>query len=72
MIVVMMLVLAFAVDVCNVRPATAAVLGYAQTMLRTLLFHLVPMHKRKKPCEDVAQHQRNMAEFCQHSSDFVL
>ncbi len=63
MIVVMMVVLAFSVDVCRICPAIVAVFGYAQTMLRTLDFHLMLMHKGKKPCEDVAQRQQNMADF---------
>ena len=63
MIVVMMVVLAFSVDVCRIRPAVVAVFGYAQTMLRTLLIYLVLMQKGKKPCEDVAQRQQNMIDF---------
>jgi len=67
MLVVMMLVLAFPVDICRIRPAIVAVFGYAQTMLSTLIFHFVLMHKRKKPCADIAQRQQNIVNFRRHS-----
>ena len=54
MIVVMMMVLAFPMESCRIRPAVMAVFGYAQAMFRTLLFHFVLMHKWQKPCEDIA------------------
>ena len=66
MLVVMMPMPAFPVDVCRIRPAVVAVFGYAQTMLRTLLLHLVLMHKRKKPCKDIAQRQQYMVDSGRH------
>jgi len=54
MIVVMMMVLAFPMEICRIRPVVVAVFGYAQAMLRTLFCHFLLMHKWQKPCEDIA------------------
>ena len=53
--VVMMMVLALPVDEWRIRyPKVIPLFGNAKAMLRTLHFHFVLMHKRKKPCEDIA------------------
>ena len=63
MFVFMMTVLAFPVEVCRFCPSVVAICGYAQTMLCTLHGHFVLMHKRQKPCKDIAQRQQNMVDF---------
>ena len=50
MIVIMMLVLALFMENRCRRIIAAFIFSHAKAMLRTHLFHLVLMHKWKKPC----------------------
>ncbi len=70
MAVVMMAMAALFMENGLPRVAVMAVFCHAQTVLRTFNFHIMLMHERKKPCEDVAQRQQNMAHLQWHSCLF--
>ncbi len=70
--VVMVMVLAFSVDIRSMRIVVLAVFRYALAMLGTLHFHFVLMHERNKPCHQIAQRQSDMAKFQLHLLKFLL
>ena len=62
-VVIMMPMLAFSVDIFRISRVAMTIFSHANAMLRTLLFHIMHMHERKKPCKDIAQQKENMVDF---------